>query len=150
MLKVIEREAAPAIVLTHSAIVLYVRRGTTEDRKQKVIAFWYRDHIREAAKPLIAKWERRLGVKMYRLFVQRMKTKWGSCNPKMRTIRLNTELAKKTPECLEYIVVHELVHLIEPTHNERFRGLMDKYMPLWRHHRDELNRAPVAHEDWDF
>jgi len=85
-----------------------------------------------------------------RLFVQRMKTKWGSCTPGFRSIRLNTELAKKPPECLEYVVVHELLHLLEPTHNQRFVALMDQFMPKWQHYRDMLNRLPVRHEEWEY
>jgi predicted metal-dependent hydrolase len=106
--------------------------------------------VRGATAPLIDRWTARLGVPAPRLFVQRMKTKWGSCNPTSTTIRLNTELAKKPRECLEYVLVHELVHLLEPTHSDRFRGLMDKHLPQWRVLRDELNRAPVAHEDWGY
>ena len=89
-------------------------------------------------------------VKAERFFVQRMKTRWGSCNPASRSIRLNTDLAKKPPECLEYIVVHELAHLIEPTHNARFTSLMELFMPKWRQIKDELNRLPVRHEDWEY
>ena len=87
---------------------------------------------------------------MRRIFVQRMKTKWGSCSPAAGSIRLNTELAKKPPECLEYIVVHEMAHLLEPTHNTRFLTLMDRFMPKWEFHRSELNRLPVRHEDWGY
>ena len=90
-----------------------------------------------------------MGVKVTRLFVQRMKTRWGSCNPTSGSIRLNTELAKKPPECLEYVVVHEMVHLLEASHNDRFAALMDQYMPGWRVCRAELNRLPVREEDWD-
>jgi hypothetical protein len=81
-------------------------------------------------------------------FVQQMKTKWGSCNPTARTIRLNTELAKKPKECLEYIVAHEMVHLLEPTHNASFIAMMDRFIPKWRFYRDILNRLPVRHENW--
>ena len=91
-----------------------------------------------------------MGVKVERFFVQRMKTKWGSCNPAARSIRLNTDLAKKPRECLEYIVVHEMVHLLEPTHNARFVALMDQFMPKWRFYREQLNRLPVSHEDWNY
>jgi len=97
---------------------------------------------------LIDKWEPLIGVAVERFFVQRMKTKWGSCSPGSKSIRLNTELAKKPPECLEYIVVHEMVHLLEPTHNTRFITLMDRFMPKWRFYKDELNKLPVRHENW--
>jgi predicted metal-dependent hydrolase len=89
-------------------------------------------------------------VTVRRFFVQRMKTKWGSCNHRTGSIRLNTDLARKPRECLEYIVVHEMVHLLEPTHNARFMDLMNRYMPKWQSHRDALNRLPVRHEIWDY
>ena len=111
---------------------------------------WYRERLKEAVPPLLDKWPPLLGVAVERFFVQRMKTKWGSCNHKARTIRLNTELAKKPPECLEYIVVHELVHLLEPTHNARFVALMDRFMPKWQFHRQVLNRLPVRRESWSY
>ena len=111
---------------------------------------WYREQLKKAVPPLIAKWEPLLDVKVERFFVQRMKTKWGSCNPGAGHIRLNTELAKKPPECLEYIVVHEMTHLLEPTHNARFRALMDRFMPKWQFYLDQLNRLPVSHEDWAY
>jgi predicted metal-dependent hydrolase len=87
-------------------------------------------------------------VKVEKFFVQKMKTKWRSCSPDASSIRLNTDLAKKLPECLEYIVVHEMVHLLESTHNTRFIALMDQFMPKWRFYKDMLNRLPVRHEDW--
>lgn len=98
---------------------------------------------------LLSKWQRLVGVKVERILVQRMKTRWGGCNPATGIVRLNTDLAKKPPQCLEYILVHELVHLIEPTHNAIFIGLMNKLMPHWRQIKDELNRLPVRHEAWD-
>ena len=91
-----------------------------------------------------------MNVKSSKVFVQRMKTKWGSCNPASHAIRLNTDLAKKPPECLEYIVVHELAHLIEPSHNARFVSVMNLFMPKWQHRRDELNNLPVRHENWEY
>jgi predicted metal-dependent hydrolase len=91
-----------------------------------------------------------MGVTVNRFFVQRMKTNWGSCNTRARSIRLHTELAKKPPECLEYIVVHEMAHLIEPTHTRRFIALMDRFMPKWQFHREALNRLPVRHEEWRY
>jgi len=99
---------------------------------------------------VIARWEPRLGVEVRRVFVQRMKTKWGSCSPALRSIRLNTELAKKPRECLEYIVVHEMIHLLERTHGERFVSILDDCLPRWRQRRDSLNRLPVRHEHWSY
>ena len=111
---------------------------------------WYRQQIKNAAVPLVAKWERLMGVHVDRLFVQRMKTKWGSCNATARSIRLNTDLAKKPRVCLEYILVHEMTHLLEPTHNAQFIALMDRFIPKWQGHRQELNRLPVRHEHWSY
>ncbi|TAK21449.1 MAG: M48 family peptidase [Chloroflexota bacterium] len=148
LLKVVEIEVAPSIELRHSEAVLATRPGTSTERREAILAAWYRDQVRRATMPLIAKWEPRLGVSLDRLFVQRMKTRWGSCNPLRRSIRLNTELAKKPPECLEYIVVHELAHLLVPNHNERFHGILDASLPGWRQTRQTLNSAPLAHEAW--
>ena len=99
---------------------------------------------------MLRKWQTIMGVQAGKLLVQRMKTKWGSCNPKTGLIRLNTDLAKKPPECLEYVVVHELAHLIEPSHNARFVSVMNLFMPKWQHYREELNNLPVRHEDWAY
>jgi predicted metal-dependent hydrolase len=150
LLKVIEDDEVPSVVLKHSKIILRVRPGTNEKKKQTVIDEWYRTQIKKAMPPLITKWESLMGVKMERFFVQRMKTKWGSCNPIARTIRLNTELAKKPEECLEYILVHEMAHLLEPTHNTRFVALMDRFLPKWQFYREKLNRLPVSHEYWAY
>jgi predicted metal-dependent hydrolase len=150
LLKVIEEDAAPEVVLKHSRIFLRVRPGTNDEAKQAIVDGWYREQIKQAVPALIAKWELLLGVKVERFFVQRMKTKWGSCNPVSRSIRLNTDLAKKPQECLEYIVVHEMVHLLEPTHNARFVALMDSFMSKWQSYRDVLNQLPVRHEQWEY
>ena len=99
---------------------------------------------------MLAKWEPIIGVVVAQCGIKRMKTKWGTCNIEARRIWLNLELAKKPPVCLEYILVHEMVHLLERHHNDRFRAYMDEFMPQWRTYREELNRAPLAHEDWDY
>lgn len=143
-------DAAPTVSLTPRKLKLQVRPGANAAQYEEVLDAWYRQQIRDALPTLLAKWEPLLGVKTSRVFVQRMKTKWGSCTPESGYIRLNTDLAKKPPECLEYIVVHELVHLIEPTHNERFSALMDLYLPHWHHLRAQLNRLPVRHEEWQY
>ena len=122
----------------------------TDKTKQAIIAQWNREQIKAAVPDLITKWEPRMGVKVERFFVQQMKTKWGSCNPENRSIRLNTELAKKPPECLEYIVVHEMVHLLVRRHNERFANLMNKCLPHWRLLRQALNNGPLAHVEWAY
>lgn len=150
LLSVIERDLVPAITLKHNRMILAVRVGTDEAAKEAIVAQWYREQIKALVPDLIAKWEIVLGVSVNRVFVQQMKTKWGSCNPRARTIRLNTELAKKPKECLEYIVLHEMAHFIEPTHNARFVALMDRFMPKWQFCRQRLNRLPVRHADWDY
>jgi predicted metal-dependent hydrolase len=150
LLTVVEADAPPAIELKHHRMILRVRPETSPEKREALFAAWYRERLKEAVPPLLERWEPLLGVKAERWFVQRMKTKWGSCNHRARTIRLNTELAKKPPVCLEYIVVHELVHLLEPTHNARFLDLMDRFMPHWRFHREELNRLPLRRETWSY
>ena len=150
LLKVVETNKPPAIDLKHRRMHLNVRPGTSQANCQAIMDEWYRQQLRRAAPPLIAVWEPRLGVKVERVFIQRMKTKWGSCNHHARSIRLNTDLAKKPPDCLEYLIVHEMVHLLEPTHNARFVSLMDHFMPKWQSHRDTLNRLPVRHEIWGY
>jgi hypothetical protein len=150
LLKVKEENRTPSVELKHNHMILIVRPGAVMEKREAVITAWYRDQVRDTVTPLIEKWEPLLGVKVSRTIVRRMRTRWGSCTPRRRIIRLNTELAKKPPECLEYVVVHELVHLLEPSHNATFISLMDKFMPQWRHFRDELNRAPLGHVDWEY
>lgn len=150
LLQVIENKSSPTIILKPGKMTMQVRPGSSESRRRNILADWYRGQVRSVAAPIIEKWEARLGVKVHRLYVRQMKTKWGSCNPDRSNIRLNTELAKKPPECLEYIAVHEMMHLIERTHNSRFISLMDQFMPRWRICRDLLNQLPVRHEEWHY
>jgi len=150
LLTVVEADAPPAVELKHRRMVLRVRPGTDAEKRSSLVEEWYREQLKGELPALLKRWEPLLGVKAERWFVQRMKTKWGSCNHRARTIRLNTELAKKPPQCLEYIVVHELVHLLEPTHNARFLALMDRFMPNWQLHREELNRLPLRRERWSY
>ncbi len=141
-------DAAPAVRLSPRKLHLQVREGTDAAGREAVLQAWYRQQVHLALPPLLARWERVLNVKAGPVRVQRMKTKWGSCTPTTGAIRLNTDLAKKPPECLEYILVHELVHLLEPSHNARFVRLMDHHLPHWQQLRQRLNRLPVRHEDW--
>ncbi|MBA4016481.1 MAG: metal-dependent hydrolase [Pirellula sp.] len=150
LLSVVERNEPPAVELKHNRLLLYVRPGTNRKKRAETLAAWHREQIRLATPELIAKWEPRIGVEVDRFYVQRMKTRWGSCNPANHSIRLNTDLARKPRDCLEYIVVHEMCHLLEPTHNGRFVALMDRFMPRWQFYRDVLNRLPVRHEDWEY
>lgn len=150
LLKVVEADAPPRVELSPRRLTLRVRPGTPAPRRAALLEDWYRSQLREALPPLLAKWERRLRVRVRRVFIQRMKTKWGSSNPRAGTIRLNTELARKPLECLDYLVAHEVAHLREPRHDARFVALMDSLMPSWRSVRQSLNRLPVPHEDWRY
>ena len=120
----------------------------SDDQRRAVLDKWYRKELKTAVPPLLEKWQPIIGVEASAFVVRKMKTKWGTCQPASRSIWLNPELAKKNPRCLEYLVVHELTHLIERTHNSRFVELMDLHMPDWRARRDELNDAPLATEEW--
>jgi len=150
LLHVVEKDAAPEVELKHNKMLFRIRPATSDERKQDILDAWYREKLKEVVSVLIMKWEPLMGVKVDKFFVQKMKTKWGSCSPGSKSIRLNTDLAKKPPECLEYIVVHEMTHLLEPTHNSRFVTLMDQFMPKWRFYKDELNKLPVRHENWAY
>lgn len=131
-------------------IDLYMRPGSTVEQRGRVMSAWYRAYLRITIPLLIAKWEKALGVQVAEWGIKQMKTRWGTCNIQARRIWINLELAKKSPRCLEYIVVHEMVHLLERLHNARFRSLMDQFLPQWQFLRDELNREPLGHEDWDY
>jgi predicted metal-dependent hydrolase len=150
LLKVIEADRAPSVEVQHSRLLLRTNPGTTDEKRQEIVSRWYRAQMKAVVPPLIAKWEPVMGVTVERWYVQQMKTKWGSCNPHARSVRLNTELAKKPKECLEYLLVHEMAHLLEPTHSARFVAIMDRYMPHWRQTRDQLNQLPVRHEQWRY
>ncbi|WP_066710573.1 M48 family metallopeptidase [Curvibacter delicatus] len=150
LLKVIEQDAQPCVAIKGARLLLQVRPGSEETKRQSLLSDWYRRQLREEAQVLIEKWAPRIGVELPWLTVRQMKTKWGSCTPATRHILINLELAKKPQECLEYIVVHELVHLLEPSHSNRFIALMTQFMPKWRFYREELNRLPVRHEDWSY
>lgn len=140
-LTISESDRAPAVELKPQRICMQVRPGTDESRRSALLECWYRRQVKAALPPLIEKWQPLMGVRVNRFFVQRMKTRWGSCNPVAGNIRLNTELAKKAPECLEYVVVHEMTHLLEPTHNSRFKSLLDAFLPNWRLLRNQLKRG---------
>lgn len=150
-LDVIEKDAPPHVRLRNNQIMeLRVRPGSDVRKKNDVLQRWYRARLQEQIPALQAFWEPRVGVSAQEVRIKRMKTRWGSCNRDAGRLWLNLELAKKPLECLEYILAHELVHLLERHHNERFRSLMDQAMPDWRRRRDELNRTPLAREDWDY
>lgn len=148
LLSVVEREAKPMVTLDHRRITLYVRPGSDRAKRQALMDDWHRSLLHEAVPALIEKWEPKLQVKVAAYFLQRMKTRWGGCNYSSGNIRLNTQLVKKPKDLLEYVVVHEMAHLLEPTHNDRFVAIMDAQYPTWRNARAELNALPLAAEAW--
>lgn len=148
LLTVVRREAKPEVKLDHKRITLTVRPGSDAQKRAEVIHEWHKGLLHAAVPALIAKWEPKLKVKVEGYYLQRMKTKWGSCNHREGHIRLNTELVKKPKELLEYVIVHELAHLLVPTHSERFVALLEKHYPSWREARAELNELPLGAEAW--
>jgi predicted metal-dependent hydrolase len=148
LLTVTEREEKPSVTLDHKRIRMTVRPGSDREKRAAIMHHWHKELLHREIPRLIEKWEPRLGVQVEAYFLQRMKTKWGSCNVDAGHIRLNTELVKKPRDLLEYVVVHEMVHLRVPTHSERFAALMSEYYPGWREARLELNSLPVAEERW--
>ena len=148
-LKVTEEECPPKVKLfNNSRIDLTVRLGTNRDKREAVLYEWYRENLRAQLPPLIDKWEPKMQVSVNEVRIRKMKTLWGSCNIQAKRIWLNLELAKKSKSCLVYVLVHEMTHLLERHHNDRFRELMDTFLPQWRTYRDELNAAPLAYENW--
>lgn len=151
LLDVIERRGKHEITFPNNQrMTLFVNPNTTRDGREAVLHAWYRCELKRLVPPLLAKWEPIIGETVDEWRIKRMKTMWGSCNIAARRIWLNLELAKKPHVCLEYILVHEMVHLLERQHNARFQQLMDQFMPQWRLRRDLLNTAPLAHEDWHY
>lgn len=146
---VIEHNGPPKVSLRNNKkLEMRVRPGTNKDKREDLIQKWYRSRLRELIPELVAKWEPLIGVKVAEWRIKKMKTRWGSCNIDARRIWLNLELAKKPPSCLELIVVHEMVHLLERRHNDRFKSIMDRFLPQWKLYQDELNQAPLAHSEW--
>lgn len=141
-------DAPPTVKMDHKHITLTVRPGSSATKRAEVIHNWHKSLLHGVVPKLIQKWEPKLNVKVEGYFLQRMKTKWGSCNHRAGNIRLNTELVKKPKDLLEYVVVHEMAHLIEPTHSERFVAILDNHYRSWREARAELNHLPLGAERW--
>ena len=150
-LRVVKYDGPAKVVARNKSVIeLHVRRESSAMQRERVLHRWYRQQLKELVPPLLQKWQAALGVQADERAIKKMKTKWGACNVKARRIWLNLELAKKPAQCLEYIIVHELIHLIERHHNERFMAILDEYLPQWRLRRNELNAAPLAHETWSY
>ena len=151
LLNVVYRKGTPTVVVRNNKMLdMFVRVESDVLERERVLTAWYRRRLKEEIAPLITKWETIIGVKVAEWGVKQMKTKWGTCNIEAQRIWLNLELIKKSGHCLEYVVVHELVHLLERHHNEQFVAYMNHFMPLWRHYREELNTAPLGHETWEY
>jgi len=149
-LRVVEHDGAPKVVARNRFIELHVRPGRSAAQREEVLEQRYRQQLKQLIPPLIEKWQAIIGVQLAEWGVKKMKTRWGTCNVEARRIWLNLELAKKPVQCLEYIVVHELAHLIERHHNERFVAFMDQHLPQWRLHRAKLSTEPLAHATWGY
>lgn len=150
-LDVTERDKPPSVrLLNNTRIALAIRPGTNRDKRETIMNNWYRCQLRARLPKLLEKWEPKVGERVAEVRIRKMKTYWGTCNLQARRIWLNLELIKKPASCLEYILVHEMAHLIERHHNDRFRDLMDELMPQWRMHQDTLNRAPLAYTEWRY
>ncbi len=149
LMTVQENDAKPSVTIDHKRITLSVRPGSSRAKREQVIHEWHKLLLHEFIPQIIARWEPKLGVQVVAYFLQRMKTKWGSCNHEAGHIRLNTELVKKPKDLVEYVVVHEMVHLIEPTHNDQFVSILSEHYPTWREAKAELNQLPLAAESWN-
>jgi predicted metal-dependent hydrolase len=150
LLKVIEHDAATKVEIKHDIIEMYIRPNTGSEKREKILNEWYRHRLKEIIPGIIVPYENAMQVNVAEFAVKKMKTKWGACNREAKRIWLNLELAKKPRECIEYIVVHEMVHLLERHHNERFIAFMEKFLPKWKFYKEELNRRPLRHENWSY
>jgi len=151
LLRITELSAPPRVELkTKTHIDLFIRPGTTIESRQSVLNEWYRSQLKILIPPLISKWEKIIGVTVNAWGVKQMKTKWGTCNIEQKRIWLNLELAKKPIQCLEYIVVHEMIHLLERHHNDHFLAYLNKFLPQWKMYKEELNQLPVSHGEWEY
>lgn len=149
-LRVHEQAVPPRVALRGVAIIdLFARPGASPEQREAILLAWYREQLKILLPPLLEKWQAITGVQASSWGIKRMRTKWGSCSIKARRLWLNLELAKRPVQCLEYVLVHELVHLLERHHNARFTGLMDQFLPQWRQHREMLNEVPLGHAFWD-
>ena len=148
LLSLVEKDEKPSVKQDYRRLTLTVRPGSTVAQREAAMGEWHRALLHATVPALIAKWEAKLGVAVARYYLQRMKTKWGGCNHRAGNIRLNTELVKKPKDLLEYVVVHEMLHLLEPTHSERFVALLEQHYPTWRDARAELNELPLGAQAW--
>lgn len=150
LLRVFEREQPAKVILNNKYLDLYVRPETSTIIRQHILNEWYRNEMKKLIPSYISKWEKVIPVKVHDFGIKQMRTKWGTCNIEAKRIWVNLELAKKPLQCLEYILVHEMVHLLERRHNDRFMTYLNKYVPQWNSHKEELNRLPISHLNWGY
>lgn len=150
LLRVIEEDAPPKVVINHETLELHVRPHTSQKKRQEIMDDWYRKELRVITPSIIVQYEKIMDVKVNEIGIKKMKTRWGTCSRNRKRVWLNLELAKKPKEYIEYIVVHEMIHLLEKHHNDRFAAYMDKFLPKWRHYKEALNRIPLRHENWSY
>lgn len=150
LLKIIEEEAKPKVILKHKHIILHIRPNTDTEKRKEILDDWYRECLRNEVIKLVEKWEPIIDVNVSDIGIKKMKTKWGTCNIEAKRIWLNLELMKKPINCIEYIVVHEMIHLLERNHNQRFIAFMNNFLPFWKELKKELNQLPVSHIDWEY
>ncbi len=150
LMKVIERNAAPEVIVNHDALEFYVRPTMSKRKRKDIFEEWCRSQLKAAVPQYVSKWEKELGVKVKEIGIKKMRTRWGTCNPEAQRVWLNWELVRKPENCLEYIILHEMLHLLERRHNFRFVAYMNKHLPTWRSCRDELNRLPIRHTNWSY
>lgn len=147
-LEVEERDGPPCITVRGERLRMSVRPDTDREGRERALNAWYRQHVKDEISALVAKWEPVMGVSVTEWGVKRMKTRWGSCNIQARRIWLNSELAKKSPGCLEYVLVHEMSHLLERGHGDGFKFLMDRFLPSWKQRQADLDTYPLSQEVW--
>jgi len=148
LLNIIVIRTKPKVLLKHSTIDLFVKEKSTILQRKTLLEKWYRERLKELIPGYIKSWEKILGVKVNEFGIKKMRTRWGTCNTRSGRIWINLELAKKPSECLEYIIVHEMIHLLERTHNKKFVALMNRHLPKWKDYKKELNGFPLIHQEW--
>ena len=151
LLKVIYQDAPPCVEIRNKThIDLYVRPGANREQRKKVMTEWYRAQLKKKIPDIVEQWQKVIEVNVDDWGVKQMRTRWGTCNQKAKRIWINLELAKKPTHCLDFIVVHEMVHLLEKNHNDQFKAYMDEFIPQWRKYKEELNQSVLSHDDWSY
>lgn len=150
LLKVIEHNAPPKVVIKHNTMEMYIRPNTGTKKRQEILDGWYRHKMKEIVPEVIVQYEKTMKINVNEFGIKKMKTRWGTCNVEAKRIWLNLELAKKPKPYIEYIILHEMTHLLERRHNDRFMAYIERFMPQWRYYKEELNRSSLSHANWSY